>query len=182
MEEVKLNSKELLKEGNVSLILDSYHDIFSSFDPRLFSERALSDDFLMECKRAVRDKVDDDSAWELRLMVPSNKRSLSDESRIRIRLKSHFDKHYVEKLKEIKSVKREGIMWFFLGAVFIFFATLLYNKEGFLFNMIQIMLEPAGWFTFWEGLGKVFIHAREKEPEMKFYKKMAHSKVTFIGY
>ena len=45
-----------LREGNISLILDSYNDMFSDFDPRSFSERALSDDFLSECKRAARDK------------------------------------------------------------------------------------------------------------------------------
>ena len=31
-----------LKEGNISLILDSYDDIFSDFDPRDFSERSLN--------------------------------------------------------------------------------------------------------------------------------------------
>ena len=36
------------KEGNVSLVLESYNDIFSDFDPRNYSERALSDDFLIE--------------------------------------------------------------------------------------------------------------------------------------
>ena len=39
-----------LKEGNISLILDSYDDIFSDFDQRDFSERSLSDDFLIECR------------------------------------------------------------------------------------------------------------------------------------
>ncbi|MBI2151367.1 hypothetical protein HYU21_01420, partial [Candidatus Woesearchaeota archaeon] len=35
-----------VREGNISLVLDSYDDIFSDFDPRDYSEKALSEDFL----------------------------------------------------------------------------------------------------------------------------------------
>ena len=36
-----------LREGNISLVLDSYDDLFSDFDPRDYSQKALSDDFLV---------------------------------------------------------------------------------------------------------------------------------------
>ena len=47
--------KELLEKTQISLWLDDYADIFSDFDPRPFSQRALSDDFLNEAKKVVRE-------------------------------------------------------------------------------------------------------------------------------
>ena len=80
------------KEANISLILDSYEDIFSSFDARRHSEKALSTDFLDEAKRASRDK--DSGSIELKLLIPKNKRQLGEEIIIKKRLKRHFQHHY----------------------------------------------------------------------------------------
>ncbi|MBP6085980.1 hypothetical protein KA478_02105 [Patescibacteria group bacterium] len=72
----------------MSLILDTYVDIFSSFDPRPYGERALSDDFLDECKKIVLDKGID--LIELRLMIPETLRIPEDEEVIKKRLHSYF--------------------------------------------------------------------------------------------
>jgi len=177
----ELSEEEKMRQGNISLILDTYNDIFSDFDPRGYSERALSDDFLLECKRAARDK-DPEIGIELRLLVPKSRRNLSDESRIKQRLKLHFHKHFKEKHNEIRSIKREGIAWVVIGLVFIFLATIIYTYKGFLFNLLFVVLEPAGWFTLWSGLDKIFITARGKKPELDFYRKMANAKIIFISY
>ena len=42
--------------SEIPLWLDNYNDLFSDFDPRHYSNRALSQDFLEELKRASRDK------------------------------------------------------------------------------------------------------------------------------
>lgn len=170
---------EQSKRGNVSLILDSYQDIFSSFDPRPYSERALSDDFIDECKRAVRDKEDE---FELRLLLPKEKRNLREEQQIKKRLNDHFLKHYHLEEKAIKKLKRQGIKWFLIGTVFMLFATYIENYEGFIYSLLRIMSEPAGWFSFWEGLGKIFISAEERGPRTKFNMKMAHAKIIFQDY
>jgi hypothetical protein len=109
--------QEMIKAGNISLVLDSYDDIFSDFDPRPYSEKPLSDDFLIECKRAARDK---EAGLELRLLVPKQKRNIYEEAKIKKRLKNHFQKHFHEKAKEIKALKREGFIWFFIGAIVMF--------------------------------------------------------------
>ncbi|MEI6732001.1 MAG: hypothetical protein WCK90_04970 [archaeon] len=175
-------SENAIKEGNISLILDSYNDIFSSFDPRGFSERALSDDFLIECKHAARDQPIDLEGLELRLMVPRIRRNFNDEFKIKRRLKHHFQKHFLEKEREIGGVKRGGYLWFFSGAVILFILPFLEEKTNFIFRFITIMMEPASWFFFWEGLYKVFVTADEKKPDLEFYKKMAHAQITFLSY
>ncbi len=172
--------KEELKQGNVSLILEGYIDIFSSFDPRTFSEKALSVDFLEEAKRAARDMIGENT--ELRLLIPKEKRKINEEMKIKTRLREHFHKHFKEKEKEIKKIKFQGLGWVFLGAVFIFIASLFYKREGYLFNFLEILLTPAGWFTFWEGLGKIFIVSNEKKPDYEFYKKMSRARIIFSGY
>lgn len=169
-----------LKEENIGLVLDGFQDIFSDFDPREYSEKTLSDDFLNECRKAAREKEDKD--LELRLLLPKNKRNYSEEFIIKKRLKNHFLKHYQEKQKELKAVKREGFMWFFMGSVIMLCATFLLKYEQFIFKYLTILGEPAGWFMFWEGLGKVFIYSKEKKPDFEFYKKMAHAKIMFSSY
>jgi hypothetical protein len=113
-----------LKEGNIGLVLDSYEDIFSDFDPRPYSVKQLSDDFLSECKKA---SVDKNKELELRFLIPKNKRNSNHEYEIRKRLRNHFQKHFKEKEKEIRQIKRNGLIWFILGAIVMVAATYLYT-------------------------------------------------------
>lgn len=168
-----------IKEGNISLILESYNDIFSSFDPRPSSERALSDDFLSECKRAT---IDREEPITLRFLVPHSKRNLKEELEIQFRLKNHFHKHYLEKRKEIRNLRLQGLGWFVLGTIAMILATFFSERINFYFNLLKVMLEPAGWFFFWEGLYKIAITAQEKMPSYAFYKKMDPSRVLFLSY
>lgn len=172
-------SGEPTKIVNVSLVLDSYEDIFSSFDPRSYSERALSDDFIEECKRAVRDKEEE---FELRILLPKKIRKLNEETQIKKRLKDHFLKHYHLEEKEIKKLKIQGVKWFFIGTIFMLLATYIEDYEGFIYSLLRTMAEPAGWFSFWEGLGKIFINAEERGPRTRFNLKMAHAKIIFQDY
>ncbi|VVB78376.1 Uncharacterised protein [uncultured archaeon] len=176
-----------VREGNISLVLDSYDDLFSDFDPRPYASRGLSDDFIFECKKAVRDKG---GITELRLLIPANKRNMREEGIIKKRLKEHFKKHFREEHKIIKRIKREGLLWFFIGSIILVISTFLFEFKGNLtntylrvfFDFLFIISQPAGWFTFWEGLGKIFIVAREESPDYEFYKKMMDCNVYFLNY
>lgn len=176
---MKKRVDSLMKEGNISLILDSYDDIFSDFDPRPFESRALSDDFLLECKKAT---VDKDNEIELRFLIPIDERNIEDEIKIKKRLRAHFQKHYFEKHREIRKIKVHGILWFIVGAIIMFIGTFLYKMEGYLFNFLFILSEPAGWFFFWEGLSKIFIHSKAKAPDYIFYRKMTNASIIFTEY
>lgn len=179
-----------LREGNISLILDSYDDIFSDFDPRPYAEKALSDDFLTECRKAARDK--DEFELELRLLVPKQKRDFAEETKIKHRLKTHFHKHFLEKEREVRSIKLAGLKWFGAGAVFMLVSAYLYahaetgfftlTSKDFLFNLLVVFFEPAGWFSVWTGLDQIFFGAKEKQPELAFYRKMVGVHIEFYEY
>jgi hypothetical protein len=174
-------SVEEFKHANISLILDSYADIFSSFDPRSYSEKAVSVDFISECKRAARDINEFD--LELNLSVPKAKRNLVDEARIKRRLREHFHKHALEKQREIKSMRNSGNFWVLLGAVLIFgigWGHLKIDNE--VITTILTILEVPGWFLVWEGMSKVLIDARQTAPDYEFYKKMSNVRVVFRSY
>lgn len=170
-----------LREGNISLILDSYDDLFSDFDPRPYGEKSLSNDFLNECKKAASDK---ENRLELRFLIPKQKRNYQDEIRIKRRLREHFQRHHRGLDKEIKTIRWKGIAWFFIGVILMLAATFLINLEerSFFYNLLIIIVEPAGWFTFWEGLNMVFFATKEKMPDYIFYRKMADAEISFLDY
>jgi hypothetical protein len=62
-------------------------------------------------------------------------------------------------------------------------STLFYeNRTSPLFDVLLVLAQPAGWFSFWEGLGKIFILAKEKKPDLDFYKKVARANIFFTNY
>jgi hypothetical protein len=178
----KQKSELIMRQGNISLVLDSYDDIFSDFDPRPFSERALSDDFLAECKRAARDKKA--QGIELRLMIPKNKRKKSDDIMIIHRIKNHFHKHSLEEIQAQKATRLEGIAWIMAGIAFSLIATSLYSKTeaGFAYTLFLVIFEPAGWFSFWTGFDKLLLEERERKPDYDFYSKMTKAEISFNTY
>lgn len=172
----------LLEKSEISLWLDCYDDIFSDFDSRPFTQRSLSQDFLGEAKRASRDK--ELGKIELALLIPHNLRNQSHESLIRKRLLNHFKKHkesvHSEKMKMVK----EGMLFVAIGIAVMFSAVLLvYNNQENLFSKsMLIILEPAGWFFFWEGLRQVLIESRTKNADIDFYDKMSRCDIRFLSY
>jgi hypothetical protein len=178
-----LDKEHLLKLSEISLWLDSYDDIFSDFDPRPYSQRALSDDFLTETKKASRDKAS--GSIQLSFLVPKDKRNAQHENLIKKRLRDHFKKHYIIFQKDIYKQVREGLIYVVSGIILMFTTTYIFFKnpnESLLLSFLVTFLEPAGWFLFWQGLMLVIFESRVKKPDMEFYEKMAKSEIDFIPY
>lgn len=175
-------TQKLLGLSNISLSLNSYDDIFSGFDPRPYSQRALSDDFLAESKRASRDKELD--GVELIFLIPQAKRNLQYETTIKKRLKAHFIKHHNLLHGELRSIQKKGYSLIFFGILTMVGATFLYSlsQKTFFINLLVILFEPAGWFLFWTGLDQFFYSLKQKKVEWEFYEKMARCEITFMPY
>ncbi|HOM95575.1 MAG: hypothetical protein GX941_01605 [Candidatus Methanofastidiosa archaeon] len=186
MDSSKEMSNELLKlylkQGNISLILDGYEDLFSDFDPRPYSKRTLSDDFILECKKAVRENKVELQNYELRLLVPKHKRKTNDETIIRKRLKDYFQYWALEKRKELKQLRIDGLKWLVIGLFLSILSTYLIHLESLVYNLILVITQPGGWFSLWTALDKLFIETRSKKPEIEFYNKMAEMNIKFLNY
>ncbi|MCX6816158.1 MAG: hypothetical protein NT120_04890 [Candidatus Aenigmarchaeota archaeon] len=172
---------KLLKMSEISLWLDTYDDIFSDFDPRPYHQRALSIDFLDEAKRASRDK---EAGIELKLLIAKKKRNATNEILIKKRLREHFRKHHAYLHREKMGIIRKGIEYTVIGLLVMFLATLLtfeYEKT-LLTAFLIVIMEPAGWFLFWEGMNQAVFESKRINPDLEFYEKMIKCRVEFVSY
>ena len=69
--------KRLLQMSEISLWLDTYDDIFSDFDPRPYSQREMSEDFLKEISRRYLEGKH--GRFEVHFTIPSSERDLKAE-------------------------------------------------------------------------------------------------------
>jgi hypothetical protein len=180
MEDTQAKEKE--ERSEILMWLDDYNDLFSDFDPRHYSQRALSFDFLSELRRATRGKYGDIS---LGLLIPKDKRDMKIDSIVRKRLQEYFSKNYLHHKDEAKGVFRRGLMFCFAGIVLMFTAAYLlfyFRESTLLMSFLIILLEPASWFLFWEGLNISIFESKKTKPILEFYMKMAGSKIHFSSY
>ena len=144
----------------IALRLDHYEDIFSDFDSRHFSKRALSVDFLEELKRASRDK---EGVIELILSVPARERSESHDQTIRERLRDHSKKHLQMLVREKRRVLWFGTGMLILGIVCMLLATRIIFEDptdNFWLSFLVVFLEPAAWFLLWEGMAQIIFETK----------------------
>lgn len=171
--------------SEIFLRLEQYDDIFSDFDMRDHSKRAISVDFLEELRRASRDKSD--CGIELILHAPAQYRDESKEATIRERLNAHFRRHYGLLLAEKRRVMSLGIGMLILGVISMVAATLILFKDpskSILLSFLVVFLEPAAWFLLWEGMDQIIFNSKNINPELDFYRKMADpgSRINFKSY
>ena len=175
-------TKKILDMSEVSLTLDNYDDIFSDFDPRVYSQRSISHDLLGELKRATREKSE--GKLHLTFILPRHERKWESEEVIKARLREHFRKHHIMLADEVKGIKKRGLFMVALGVLMIMIATYIASLElsNFIWHALIIILEPAGWFTSWTGLDEIYYTGRQKRDELVFYEKMANAEVEFLSY
>lgn len=176
------NEKNILEMSKISLGIDTYDDIFSDFDPRPFTKRSVSVDFLDEIKRASREKVS--GQIEINFLVPSKIRSIETEIQIKRRLKEHFKKHSDLLKKETKKTTYTGISIAAFGFIFMFIGVLFHYilGERVLTDILVTLFEPLGWFMMFYGFDTAFYSLRQKKPEVDFYEKMSKADISFMSY
>lgn len=180
-EKINEEKQKILQMSEISLQLDSYDDIFSSFDPRPYSQRALSVDFLDESRRASRDKKE---GVELKLLIPKYKRDVKQEGIIKRRLLEHFRRHHEMVKQETKGIMKTGLFFVVLGVILMFLATFVFFKyeKSAITSFFVILLEPASWFTFWEGLNHMIFESKRTRVELNFYRKMSKCEIIFMAH
>jgi hypothetical protein len=170
---------KILAMSEIGLWIDNYDDIFSDFDPRPYSLRSLSDDFLNEARKASRDKGT--GKLELRILIDEKMRNLREEANIKKRLKDHFMKHADLLKKELKKDLTRALLMGVFGILLIFIATIM-PEETYVQKLLFVLLEPTGWFMTWFALDNIFYSNRQKKEESGFYHKMSRCEIIFSSY
>ena len=174
--------KKLLSKSELSIWLDRYEDIFSDFDSRPFSERTLSDDFIIEAKKMAKEKST--GAIELKLLMPEQQRQKNTEEIIVKSLHVHFRRFAHLLQDEMKQAMKKGFLLSVLGISIMVCAVYLagLSEKSFLINASRVILEPAGWFFVWTGFDLIFYLSRKKKPEFNFMNRMAHAEIKFLSF
>ena len=173
--------QRLLQLSEISIILDTYDDIFSDFDPRPYDVRSLSDDFLLEVRKATRHKG---SKIELKVMMPEALRKPEQETIIKKRVKAHY-RNTVEQInRDILKMRQKGGLFILVGVVILTLVVLMLSvvPAGLVQTFFLFLFEPAGWFTLWNGFDYLFLQPSSRYEERDFYHKMSNSDISFISY
>src|SRR3989344_3421507 len=168
--------------GEIAVHLNAYEDIFSDFDPRPFSERALSDDFILELRKAS--KVKGNEPLHLAFIMEEDKRNMREESLIKNRIAEYAKKHLAQAKKDIKLMRTRNIVYIAIGVSLTLGATYLVTHlaGNFLRNLLFVILEPAGWFFTWTGVERLVEMDHDLKEHVNFYQKLAQAETTFQSY
>jgi hypothetical protein len=184
--EIKVESSTNKQENvssshDISIWLDTYNDIFSDFDPRPYSNRTLSDDFLIQVKKVSHEKKG--LVKELKLSLPNNVRDTEQESVIVKKLHKHFKKNHQHYSQTFKSLRLKGLLFALIGVIAMLTASYvsIQRSDSFLMHAILVIFEPAGWFLVWWGLETIFYTSKAEKKELEFYTKLSKSKISFYS-
>jgi hypothetical protein len=176
-------SKQLLHGPSViSILLDSYADIFSDFDPSAYSERILSDDFIIQAKNMSKHKKG--NKMSLRLLLPKNMRNEQDEKIIIKRLHSYFKSVHQALQSEVRKANTKGFILALIGIIVMIAASYIsfMKPEQYHVHFVLVLFEPAGWFLLWTGLDHLVHSSKEPKKDLAFYLRMTKSEINFFTH
>lgn len=166
----------------ITIQLDTYDDIFSDFDPRPYQGRELSEDFLKEIQRRYLE--DKRGRFEVRFTIPTAERDVNEEALIKRRLREHFAFMAKTEEESIKSTKQRGYIYILMGtAVLLANIVALYALEesSLFYQVLSIILVPAGWYGTFTGIGKVIDEPFEAVGRKNLYEKFEKAAYIFMS-
>ena len=112
--------------SEIRFVINTYEDIFSDFDPRPYSLKGLSEDFLSAAKGSLTNKPID--KIDFIFLVQKKERKEKEEAVIKERLKKHFKKHMEIFEKEKSKIVKRGSIFTGVGMILMLTATFLFFK------------------------------------------------------
>ncbi len=174
--------QKLLRLSELSVWIDVYDDIFSDFDPRPYSDRALSDDFLNEIRKISRETRS--GSVELNILIPQALRNNRLESIIRKRLHTYFEIGNRSVRQEMDQFKKNARLLVAFGVAALFGAAYIsyLNFPSFWPHLVIVLMEPAGWFSVWNGSDQLMKSDKLFKPDRDFYRKLTSAEIKFLPY
>lgn len=140
----------------IGVVIDTWDDVFSDFDPRPLSERTVSGDFIDELKKRYKETQAGD--FIITINAPVSLKNEESERMVTNRLRRHFRYKFLQKKKVITVIRIRGLIFVIVGICSLSFLTLAtYFKflNELALQIVSIILMPLGWFGIWEGLSKL---------------------------
>lgn len=164
----------------IGVVIDSWDDIFSDFDPRPLSERMVSGDFIDELKK--RYKETQAGNFIITIYAPVSLRNEESERMVISRLRKHFRYKFLQKKNVITIIRIRGLIFVIVGVCSLSFLTLAtYFKfiSELALHIASIILMPLGWFGIWEGLSKLVDTSPVVIQDSKLFEKLLKATYHF---
>lgn len=167
------------KDMEIVIALYSYEDIFSDFDIKGFSERALSKDFLSELEMRFR-SLGGSAVTNIILLMPEASRNPEDEALIIDRVKAFFAERQNHYRNEDKRTKMSSFIMIALGFALFFVPNYLVARFS-MYPMLKDFLLIPAWFFIWNGL-ETFIKGRKTiSKRREYYATLFSASIAFMG-
>ena len=168
----------MLEDTGVNIWIDKYADVFSDFDTRPLIKRKLSNDFITEICKMVREEPA--VKVELNFNILDDQKDPEVETIIINHMKALFTNNRKAEQEEVKKTSRKGYMLTSLG--FLIILTLAYissiTKGIFFINSLPVLIEPLAWFVTWTGLDHIFKNYGN-EGGLDINSRMLQAKISF---
>jgi len=152
----KKSEQEMQDLSEIGVVVDTWDDIFSDFDPRPLSERTVSGDFVEELKKRYKETQSGDIS--ITIYAPNSLKSEESEKMVTSRLKKYFRHKFLQKKQVVSIIRMRGLIFFIVGICSLSLLTLAtYYKSlpELTLQIVGIIFIPLGWFGIWEGLLKL---------------------------
>jgi len=169
------------KMREITIILDNYDDIFSDFDPRPYAQRQLSEDFLRELGRRYLE--DRHGRFEVRFTMPALGRDPREEALIKKRLREQFAFMARREDEIIGRIKGRGALYISAGIAVLLanaYFFFVFNDESLLYQLLTILLVPAGWYGMFTGIGKLLDEPSDASEKKRLYEKFEKANYVFL--
>ena len=170
---------ELLDDAGVNIWIDKYTDVFSDFDTRPLLKRKLSNDFITEICKMV--KEDPTAQVELNFNILDDQQDSEVEGIIISHLHTLFANNQKAERESIKKISRKGYMLTSLGFLLILFLAYVASiaKGIFFINSLPVLIEPLAWFVTWTGLDHIFKNYGN-DSSRDLNTRMLNAKINFL--
>ena len=165
----------------IAIVIDSWDDVFSDFDPRPLNKRTVSGDFIDELKKRHLETRKGD--FVISIYAPLMLQNKESEKMVRQRLKRHFQQQYLSQKKELGGRRIRGAVFVLIGISslsFLTLATYFQFLSRLTIDIASIVLMPLGWFGFWEGLSKLIDTSPVILQEAEMFQKLAKASYRFL--
>lgn len=148
----------MLDDAGVNIWIDKYADVFSDFDTRPLNKRKLSNDFITEICKMVREEPT--TKVELNFNILDDQKDVEVENIIISHMKTLFTNNQKAEKEVIKKTTQKGYMMTSLGFLIILVLAYVSSiaKGIFFINSLPVLIEPLAWFVTWTGLDHIFKH------------------------
>lgn len=168
------------KSYHAVIDLDTYRDVYSTWDYSPINYRDLDDDlldFLMDCSSEIglnRKMIID-------FYIPAEIVNSEREQKSINGFRNYFF-YRIRKIKSERMIKiKNSILLFFIGITLIsmanFFGTFILNQ--FLSRIVTEGLSIGGWVSLWELLNTIFFDVRKLTYTHKHYKRLQNVPINY---